>query len=98
MAVLVEFRVPEATLDQMYQLEEMTQARGKAAGRPPYDGLMFLATVQDGTGFRVASAWRREQDFHAVLREMLGPDAAEVGVEIVEVVATPVLSMAIPSG
>ena len=57
---------------------------------------MFLACVPDGDGFRFTSAWRREDDFLAVLADMLGPDAAEVGVQVTEVSVSPVLSMAIP--
>ena len=98
MAVLVEFAVSEAATEQMYALEQLTQARGAALGRPPYAGLMFLACVPDGPGFRFSSAWRREEDFRAVLQEMLGPDAAEVGLEVSDVTVSPVLSMAIPGG
>jgi hypothetical protein len=96
MAVLVDFAVQDATPEQMYQLEALTQARGEAAGGPPYAGCMFIACVPDGTGFRFTSAWRREEDFRAVLEEMLGPDAATVGLEVVGVTVTPVLSMGIP--
>ena len=35
----------------MYTVEELTRTRGEAAGRPPYDGCMFMAVTPEGSGF-----------------------------------------------
>lgn len=96
MAVLAEFGIPDATSEELMRLEAMTSARGEAAGGPPYPGCMFLAVVPDGDGFRFTSVWRTEAHLRAVLDDMLGPDAREVGVELTDVTVSPVISMAIP--
>ena len=96
MAVIVEFLVREATPEQMYQLEALTAARGQAAGRPPYAGCMFIAATPIERGFRFLSTWRSEQDFRAVLEEMLGPDLATMGLSAAGIQTSPVVSMAIP--
>ena len=96
MAVIVEFDVLGATTEQIYSIEELTRARGEAAGRPPYDGCMFFATVPTEAGFRCVSAWRTEAAFHDVLDTMLGPDAATVGLAATSIVVSPAVSMAIP--
>lgn len=96
MAVIVEFEVPEATLEQAYAVEALTRARGAAAGRPPYVGCMFFATMPTETGFRCTSAWRTESDFRAVMETMLGPDLSSVGRAAVGITVSPVVSMAIP--
>ena len=96
MAVIVDFVVPEATPEQMYQVEALTQARGEAAGRPPYSGCMFIAATAIESGFRFVSAWRNEADFRAVLEDMLGPDLATVGLRAADIQTSPVVSMAIP--
>ena len=51
MAVIVDFLVPGATPEQMYAVEALTQARGEAAGRPPFDGCMFIAATAVDSGF-----------------------------------------------
>ena len=96
MAVIVDFVVPEATPEQMYHVDALIQERGKAAGRPPYTGCMFIAVTASESGFRFVSAWRNEADFRAVLADMLGPDLATVGLSAAEVETSPVVSMAIP--
>ena len=96
MAVLVEFSVVGATEEKMVEVEERTQARGQALGRPPYDGLIFLAATPNGAGLRLVSAWRTERDFHAAHDSMLGPDLATVGLSASDVVVSPIASMAIP--
>ena len=96
MAVIVEFDVPGATPEQLYSVEELTFARGQAAGGPPYDGCMFFATVPADSGFRCISAWRTESAFQAVLDTMLGPDLSSVGLSAADIRAFPALSMAIP--
>jgi hypothetical protein len=95
-AVIVDFTVPGATHEQMYTVEELTRTRGEAAGRPPYDGCMFMAVTAEGSGFRVVSAWRTEASFRTVLETMLGPDLASVGLAADEITTSPALSMAIP--
>lgn len=96
MAVIVDFRVPGATPDQMYTVEGLTRARGEAAGRPPFLGCMFIAATTADSGFRFVSVWRTEADFRSVLAEMLGPDLATVGLQATDIEVSPVLSMAIP--
>ena len=96
MAVIVEFDVPGATPEQLYSVEELTYARGEAAGGPPYDGCMFFATTATESGFRCISAWRTEAAFHAVLETMLGPDLCAVGLTATGISVSPALSMAIP--
>jgi hypothetical protein len=51
MAVIVDFRVPDATAEQLYEVEQRTVARGEALGRPPHPGCMFIAVTPDGDGF-----------------------------------------------
>lgn len=92
----MEFLVPGATPDQMYMVEELTQARGEAAGRPPFVGCMFIAATASDAGFRFVSAWRSEPEFRAVLEDMLGPDLASVSLSATEIEVSPVVSMAIP--
>ena len=96
MAVIVDFVVPGATPEQMYTVEDLTQARGEAAGGPPYVGCMFLAVTALDGGFRFVSAWRSEAAFRAVLDDMIGPDLATVDLHATEVEVSPVVSMAIP--
>lgn len=96
MAVIVEFLVPGATPEQMYTVERLTQARGEAAGRPPFVGCMFIAATASDAGFRFVSAWRTEADFRAILQDMLGPDLATVSLSATEIEVSPVVSMAIP--
>ena len=96
MAVLVTFRVPSATLDQVYAVEALTRARGEAAGGPPYTGCMFFATTMADDGMRAVSAWRTESDFRSVMDEMLGPDLATQGLSAIGVEVATVVSMAIP--
>ena len=96
MAVLVELEVPGATPEKMYTVEELTEARGEAAGGPPYPGLVFLAAVQGPSGLRLVSAWRTETEFRSVLDSMLAPDLATVGLAATDVVVSPVASMAVP--
>jgi hypothetical protein len=94
--VIVEFEVPGATPEQIYSVEELTQARGEAVGGPPYDGCMFFATTQTGSGFRCVTAWRTEGAFQAVLDTMLGPDLATVGLTATAITVSDAISMAIP--
>lgn len=96
MAVLVEFEVHDATVDQMMAVEARTQERGQALGRPPYVGCMFLAASPRDSGFHFVSVWRTEDAFRAVLEEMIGPDMTAEGAEVTDVEVSPVLSMAIP--
>lgn len=96
MAVIVDFLVPGATPEQMYTVEALTQARGEAAGRPPFDGCMFIAATAVDSGFRFVSAWRSEAEFRAVLEDMLGPDLARVSLNATNIEVAPVVSMAIP--
>ena len=96
MAVIVDFQVPGATPEQMYAVEGLTQARGEAAGRPPFVGCMFIAATASDAGFRFVSAWRSEADFRAVLEDMLGPDLATVELRATNIDVSPVVSMAIP--
>ena len=96
MAVIVEFDVADATPEQIYSVEELTHARGEAAGGPPYDGCMFFATTPTTTGFRCVTAWRTEAAFHAVLDTMLGPDLATVGLAASDIRVSTAVSMAIP--
>lgn len=96
MAVLVGFTVPEATVEQMYAVEELTRRRGEAVGKPPFDGCLFIAATADDGGFRFVSAWRTEADFRTVLDTMLGPDLRTVGVAAADISVSPVVSMAIP--
>ena len=96
MAVLVELVVPGATEDKMWAIEELTRARGESLGRPPYDGMMFLAATPRDTGLRLVSAWRTEGDFRAVLESMMAPDFATQGLAVTDVVVSPIASMAIP--
>lgn len=96
MAVLVELDLPGATLEKMYTVEELTQARGEAAGGPPYPGLVFLAATPSPSGIRLVSAWRTEAEFRSVLDSMMGPDLATVGLAATDVVVSPVASMAVP--
>ena len=96
MAVIVEFEVPGASPEQIYAVDDLTRARGEAAGRPPYSGCMFIATMPTGSGFRCVSAWRAESDFRTVLDTMLGPDLSSVGLAAADITVSPVLSMAIP--
>lgn len=96
MAVLVEFDVLDATLDQMYALEERTRQRGEALGRPPFAGCMFIAATPRDSAFHFVSAWRTEEAFTAVLDTMLGPDLAAVGASASNILVGPVMAMAIP--
>lgn len=96
MAVIVEFEVPGATPEQIYRVEELTHARGEAAGGPPYNGCMFFATTPTASGFRCVTAWRTEASFHAVLDTMLGPDLATVGLTAADITVSTAVSMAIP--
>lgn len=96
MAVIVDFLVPGATPDQMYTVEALTQARGQAAGRPPFDGCLFIVATAVDSGFRFVSAWRTEAEFRAVVQDMLGPDLASVGLNATNIEIAPVVSMAIP--
>lgn len=96
MAVIVDFQVPGATPEQMYTVEALTQARGEAAGRPPFVGCMFIAATAVDSGFRFVSAWRTEAEFRAVLEDMLGPDLAAVNLNVTNIEVSPVVSMAIP--
>ena len=96
MAVIVDFTVPGASADQMYALEALTQTRGEALGRPPFDGCMFLAVTAVGDGFRLVSAWRTEAHFRTVMDTMLGPDLAAVGAAAADIAVAPAMSMAIP--
>lgn len=96
MAVMVEFLVPDATADQMFAVEKLTQERGQALGRPPFTGCMFIAATADESGFRFVSVWRNEADFRSVLDQMLGPDLESVGLRATGVSTAPVVSMAIP--
>lgn len=96
MAVIVDFLVPGATPEQMYTVEALTQARGEAAGRPPFVGCMFIAATAVHSGFRFVSAWRSEEEFRAVLDDMLGPDLATVSLHATDIEVAPVVSMAIP--
>ena len=96
MAVLVELLVPGATEEKMWAVEQLTQARGEALGRPPYSGMMFLAATPTASGLRLVSAWRTEADFRAVLESMMAPDFATQGLSVTDVVVSPVASMAIP--
>lgn len=96
MAVIVDFLVPGATPEQLYEVERLTYARGVEAGRPPYGGCMFIAATATPAGIRFVSAWRSDADFRAVLDEMLGPDLATVGLGATGIEISAVLSMAIP--
>ncbi|MGH3116273.1 MAG: hypothetical protein ACRDQ2_04040, partial [Gaiellales bacterium] len=82
--------------DQMYTVEALTQARGQAAGRPPFDVCLFIAASAVDSGFRFVSAWRTEAEFRAVVQDMLGPDLASVGLNATNIEIAPVVSMAIP--
>ena len=95
-AVIVDFLVPGATPEQMYTVEALTQARGEAAGGPPFDGCMFIAATAVESGFRFVSAWRTEAAFRTVLEDMLGPDLARASLNATNIKVSPVVSMAIP--
>lgn len=96
MAVLVEFVVRDVTPEQLYEVEQRTTERGQALGRPPYDGLLFLAVTPHDGAFRFVSAWRTEDAFRVALDSMLAPDLATVGAVVSDVVVGSVMSMAIP--
>ena len=96
MAVLVEFEVRDASVDQMMAVEARTQERGQAQGRPPYIGCMFLAATARGSGFHFVSAWRTEAAFRTTLEEMIGPDMAAEGAAVSDIEVSAVFSMASP--
>ena len=96
MAVVVDIVVPGATLDQVYEVEELTRQRGEAVGGPPYTGCMFLAATHDEAGLRIVAAWRTEAEFQQVLTTMMRPDFASVGLEVSVERVQPAVSMAIP--
>ncbi|MFD1947013.1 hypothetical protein [Nocardioides aestuarii] len=96
MAVMVEFEVRGVTPEQLYEVEQRTTERGEALGRPPYDGLVFLAVSPRDDAFRFVSVWRTEEAFAVALDSMLAPDLAAVGAVVSDVVVGPVMSMAIP--
>lgn len=96
MAVVVDFVVQGATAEQMYQVEQLTIARGEAAGAPPFDGCMFIAAAAAEDGFRFVSAWRTQAAFEAVLEAMLGPDLGSVGLAPSGIQVSTAAMMAIP--
>ena len=96
MAVLVEFEVHDASVDQMVAVEARTQKRGQALGRPPFAGCMFLAATARASGFHFVSVWRTEATFRAALEEMIGPDMAAEGAAVSDIEVAAVFSMAMP--
>lgn len=94
MAVIAEFRIPGATPEQVYEVEQRNAQRASELGRAPYDGMLFLAVAADGDGFRAVTCWRTEEAFRAVLDTMLGPDLTSLGLSAADVRVSPVVSMA----
>jgi hypothetical protein len=97
MAVLVEWQVPGAAPEQLYEVELRNQQRAAELGRPPYEGLLFLAATPVEDGFRIVSAWRTEDAFRTVLDAMIAPDLASMDLAVSDVRVAPVASMAIPT-
>ena len=96
MAVIVQFDLPGAGLEQVYEAEAKARRRGEERGGPPYDGCLFFAVTRTPDGVTTVSAWRTERDFRRALEEMLGPDLEAVGLRPGRATISEAVSMAIP--
>jgi hypothetical protein len=78
MAVAIEMRFPNATLDQYNQiLGKMGLEPG--GGTPP--GAIFHWCAQDGDGLRIVDVWESREVFDRFAQEQIGPYSAEAGIE-----------------
>lgn len=96
MAVIVNFDLPGAGLEQVYEAEAKARRRGEERGAPPYDGLMFFAATRTTGGVTTVSAWRTERDFRRTFEETLGPDLEAVGLTVGRTTVSEVVTMAMP--
>jgi hypothetical protein len=78
MAVAVEFRFPNATLEQYDQMLQKAGLHGSATGPP---GLVFHWVAQDGDSMYAVDVWESRETFEAYAREQIVPIAREVGIE-----------------
>jgi hypothetical protein len=78
MAIAVELRFPNATLDQYDQMLQKAGLHGSATGPP---GLVFHWVTQDGDDMYAVDVWESREVFEAYVQEHLGPRAQEVGIE-----------------
>lgn len=96
MAVIVQFDLPGAGLEQVYEAEAKARRRGAERGGPPYDGCLFFAVTRTSAGVSTVSAWRTERDFRRTLEERLGPDLEAVGLRVGRTAISEAVSMAVP--
>ena len=78
MAVAVEVRFPNATLDQY---DQMLQKAGLSGGDTGPPGLVFHWVTQDGDDMYAVDVWDSREAFESYAQEHLGPIASEVGIE-----------------
>ena len=78
MAVAVEVRFPNATLEQYDQMLQKAGLHGSATGPP---GLVFHWVTQDGDAMYAVDVWESREAFEAYALEHMVPIAREVGVE-----------------
>jgi hypothetical protein len=78
MAIAVELRFPNATLDQY---DQMLQKMGLQANGPTPPGAIFHWVAQDGDAMYAVDVWESREVFQAYAQEHMGPIAREVGIE-----------------
>jgi hypothetical protein len=78
MAIAVELRFPNATLDQYDQMLQKIGMQANGTGPP---GLIFHWVAQDGDAFYAVDVWESREVFEAYAQEHIGPIAREVGIE-----------------
>lgn len=96
MAVIVQFDLPGASLEQVYEAEAKARRRGEERDGTPYDGCLFFAVTRAPEGVTTVSAWRTERDFRRAFEEMLGPDLEAVGLRPGRTTVSEAVSVAIP--
>ena len=77
MAIAVELRFPNATLEQYDQMLQKAGLHGSATGPP---GLVFHWVAQDGDAVYAVDVWESREAFDAYAQEHLVPIAREVGI------------------
>ena len=78
MAVAVEVRFPNATLDQYDQMLQQAGLHDSTTGPP---GLVFHWVTQDGDAMYAVDVWESREAFETYAQEHLVPMARGVGLE-----------------
>jgi hypothetical protein len=76
MAIVMNMRWPEATLEQYDQLRELVSWEEDL---PP--GAIFHVAAHDGQQMRVTDVWESAEDFQSFVDTRLMPAVAQIGVQ-----------------